>query len=192
MAIDYMDSNGKLVKSGKVWTDVMVRTESDLSALNWIYHPGTMAYAPGQLHGWQLAASGNWVQCAGKEVKTVAIDYVDSSGKLVRCGKAWPEVMVRSSGDLTAIAGIYHPGTLAYTAGHTQEWQLTAGRQWVAKIALDPETAAAQAAASAERAAEDAADAAAQAAAASASVQGLAGWSLTREADDTVTIDYNE
>ena len=52
---------------------------------------------------------------------------------------------------------------------------------WVQQI-LDS-AAAAQAAATA---------AAASAAQAAASVQGLAGWSLTRETDETVTIDYNE
>lgn len=120
----------------------------------------------------------------------MAIDYIDSSGKLIRCGRVWPDVMVRAENDLPRLNGIYLPGTLAFTAGHLQEWQLSADGAWVPKVALDPETAAAQAAASAQRAANDAAAAAAQASAASANTEGLRGWSLTKENDDTVTIDY--
>ncbi len=134
----------------------------------------------------------------------MAIDYIDSSGKLVRCGRVWPDVMVRTENDLDLLAGIYLPGTLVFTAGHLQEWQLAADGSWVPKVALDPETAAAQAAASALRAASDAATAAndasaaesfaataaAQATAANTNTEGLRGWSLTKEADETVTIDY--
>ncbi len=134
----------------------------------------------------------------------MAIDYIDSSGKLVRCGRVWPDVMVRTENDLDLLAGIYLPGTLVFTAGHLQEWQLAADGSWVPKVALDPETAAAQAAASALRAASDAATAAndasaaesfaataaAQATAANMNTEGLRGWSLTKEADETVTIDY--
>lgn len=134
----------------------------------------------------------------------MSIDYIDSSGKLVRCGRIWPDVMVRTEDDLDLLAGKYLPGTLVFTAGHLQEWQLAADGSWVPKIALDPETAAAQAAASAQRAASDAATAAngasqaqsaaaealAQATAASQNTEGLRGWSLTKEADETVTIDY--
>ena len=134
----------------------------------------------------------------------MAIDYIDSSGKLVRCGRVWPDVMVRTENDLPILTGKYLPGTLVFTAGHLQEWQLAADGTWVPKVALDPETAAAQAAASAQRAASDAATAAndasqaasdaataaAQATAANTNTEGLRGWSLTKEADETVTIDY--
>ena len=127
----------------------------------------------------------------------MSIDYIDSSGKLVRCGRIWPDVMVRTEDDLGLLSGKYLPGTLVFTAGHLQEWQLAADGSWVPKIALDPETAAAQAAASAQRAANGAsqaqsaaAEALVQATAASQNTEGLRGWSLTKEADETVTIDY--
>lgn len=118
------------------------------------------------------------------------IDYIDSSGRLIRFHGPEPDVMVRTESDLAILAGKYLPGTLAFTAGHLQEWQLAADGSWVPKVALDPETAAAQAAASAQRAAADARLAAESAEAAESNTAGLAGWSLTKEADDTVSIDY--
>lgn len=120
------------------------------------------------------------------------VDYIDASGKLVRCHRVDPDVMVRTEADLTILAGQYPPATLAFTAGHLQEWQLAADGTWVPKVALDPETAAAQAAASAQRAATDARLAAEQATSAATNTAGLRGWSLTKEQDDTVSIDYTE
>lgn len=121
----------------------------------------------------------------------MSMDYVNSSGKIVKCGQVWPDVMVRTSSDLTLLNN-YNPGTIAFTAGHLQEWQRAADGTWVEMASPDPEHAAQQAAASAMRAADDAAAANASAAAAQANTAGLQGWSLTKESDDTVSIDYTE
>ena len=91
--------------------------------------------------------------------------------------------MVRTEADLSKLPATYKPGTLAYTPGHAQEWQKAQDSTWEPIATGDSEAAAAQASAAAQRAATAAQQAA-------ASTAGLQGWSLTKEDDDTVTIDY--
>lgn len=55
-------------------------------------------------------------------------DYVDVSGNLVKNDDA-KMVMVRSKADFDVI-GSYRPGTIAYTAGFKNMWQLDASGEW--------------------------------------------------------------
>ena len=55
-------------------------------------------------------------------------DYVDSNGNIVKNDDA-KTVMVRSKLDLPLFSG-YNPGTLAYTAGFKNIWQLDASGEW--------------------------------------------------------------
>lgn len=55
-------------------------------------------------------------------------DYVDGSGNLVKNDDA-KMVMVRSKADLDLLEG-YRPGTIAYTAGFKNMWQLDTGGEW--------------------------------------------------------------
>ena len=55
-------------------------------------------------------------------------DYVDGSGNLVKNDDA-KMVMVRNKADLD-ILGSYRPGTIAYTAGFKNIWQLDASSEW--------------------------------------------------------------
>ena len=55
-------------------------------------------------------------------------DYVDGSGNLVKNDDA-KMVMVRNKADLD-ILGSYRPGTIAYTAGFKNMWQLDASSEW--------------------------------------------------------------
>ena len=45
-------------------------------------------------------------------------------------GEAAKAVMVESSDDLTALAGMVSPGSIAYTAGYGSVWQLDAAGSW--------------------------------------------------------------
>ena len=183
MARDYIDSTGKLVRSYAPMPEVVVRSEADLATISAIYKPGTIAYTAGELSAWQLSAGRQWAAYAGRVREAGMVDYIDSTGKLIKTLSPTPSVMVRTEADLTMISAIYKPGTIAYTAGREQEWQLAPDGTWEPIATGDSEAAAAQASAAAQRAATAATQAA-------ASTAGLAGWSLTKEADDTVTIDY--
>lgn len=55
-------------------------------------------------------------------------DYVDGNGNLVKNDDA-KMVMVRNKADLN-ILGSYRPGTIAYTAGFKNMWQLDASSEW--------------------------------------------------------------
>lgn len=55
-------------------------------------------------------------------------DYVDGNGNLVKNDDA-KMVMVRNKADLD-ILGSYRPGTIAYTAGFKNMWQLDASSEW--------------------------------------------------------------
>lgn len=55
-------------------------------------------------------------------------DYVDGNGNLVKNDDA-KMVMVRNKADLD-ILGNYRPGTIAYTAGFKNMWQLDASSEW--------------------------------------------------------------
>ena len=59
-------------------------------------------------------------------------DYVDGNGNLVKNDDA-KMVMVRSKADLDVIVG-YRPGTIAYTAGFKNMWQLDASGEWQAIV----------------------------------------------------------
>ena len=59
-------------------------------------------------------------------------DYVDVGGNLVKNDDA-KMVMVRSKADLDVIVG-YRPGTIAYTAGFKNMWQLDASGEWQAIV----------------------------------------------------------
>lgn len=62
-------------------------------------------------------------------------DYVDNNGNIVKNDDA-KTVMVRSKLDLPLFSG-YNPGTLAYTAGFKNIWQLDAGGEWKTIIEED-------------------------------------------------------
>lgn len=74
-------------------------------------------------------------------VKPISIgDYVDSAGDLVQ-GVPSGGVMVRSVDDLANLpAGVYEPGTMAYTAGYKGMWQLAADGTWVDMLADEEAT----------------------------------------------------
>ena len=55
-------------------------------------------------------------------------DYVDGNGNLVKNDDA-KMVMVRNKADLNML-GSYRPGTIAYTAGFKNMWQLDASSEW--------------------------------------------------------------
>ena len=55
-------------------------------------------------------------------------DYVDGNGNLVKNDDA-KMVMIRDKADLD-ILGSYRPGTIAYTAGFKNMWQLDASNEW--------------------------------------------------------------
>ena len=55
-------------------------------------------------------------------------DYVDGNGNLVKNDDA-KMVMVRNKADLN-ILGSYRPGTIAYTAGFKNMWQLDSSSEW--------------------------------------------------------------
>lgn len=55
-------------------------------------------------------------------------DYVDGNGNLVKNDDA-KMVMVRNKADLDML-GSYRPGTIAYTAGFKNMWQLDASSEW--------------------------------------------------------------
>lgn len=55
--------------------------------------------------------------------------YVDADGALVT-GKEAMAVMVTDEDDLTALAGEVNPGSIAFTAGFKQAWQLKADGTW--------------------------------------------------------------
>ena len=55
-------------------------------------------------------------------------DYVDGNGNLVKNDDA-KMVMVRNKADLD-IFGSYRSGTIAYTAGFKNMWQLDASSEW--------------------------------------------------------------
>ncbi len=57
-----------------------------------------------------------------------AQDVVTSAG--IRRGVPTTAVMVRSESDLSGLSG-YAPGTIAYMAGYTHMWQLSAGGDWI-------------------------------------------------------------
>ena len=52
-----------------------------------------------------------------------------SDGVLYR-GREATAVMVESEDDLTALAGLVHPGSIAFTAGFAAAWQLAADGTW--------------------------------------------------------------
>ena len=60
-----------------------------------------------------------------------ALDYVDSSGKLVRFAPV-QGVMITTDTDLDRLPNVYEAGTLAFTAGFTHLWQLGADGSWTA------------------------------------------------------------
>lgn len=62
-------------------------------------------------------------------------DYVDNNGNIIKNDDA-KTVMVRSKLDLPLFSG-YNPGTLAYTAGFKNIWQLDAGGEWKTIIEED-------------------------------------------------------
>lgn len=62
-------------------------------------------------------------------------DYVDNNGNIVKNDDA-KTVMVRSKFDLPLFSG-YNPGTLAYTAGFKNIWQLDASGEWKTIIEED-------------------------------------------------------
>lgn len=51
-------------------------------------------------------------------------------GELYR-GREGTAVMVESSGDLEVLAGILNPGSIAFTAGFGNAWQLNTAGEWV-------------------------------------------------------------
>lgn len=55
-------------------------------------------------------------------------DYVDSNGRIIRNDDA-KMVMVRNKSDLDLLND-YRPGTIAYTAGFKNMWQLDADGEW--------------------------------------------------------------
>lgn len=55
-------------------------------------------------------------------------DYVDGNGNLVKNDDA-KMVMIRNKADLDML-GSYRPGTIAYTAGFKNMWQLDASSEW--------------------------------------------------------------
>jgi len=60
--------------------------------------------------------------------KTGQVDYVQN-GQLYRGGNA-PSVMVTAKADLAQLPDIYPPGTVAYTCGFKNMWQLGADGEW--------------------------------------------------------------
>ena len=64
------------------------------------------------------------------EVKELGvIDYVNSDGTLIRQSPC-SAVMVRTSSDLSDLIGIVAPGSIAFTAGGGDKWQLSAAGTW--------------------------------------------------------------
>lgn len=66
------------------------------------------------------------------------MDYVGSDGKLHR-GVTARTVMVTDGDDLAELPADYLPGTIAYTAGLADAWQLDAEGTWVRIIGEDEE-----------------------------------------------------
>ena len=64
------------------------------------------------------------------------VDYVDSSGDLHIHNKV-AEVIVTAKTDLAGLSG-YNVGTIAYTAGLANIWQLDASGEWVAILEEPP------------------------------------------------------
>ena len=56
------------------------------------------------------------------------VDYVDSNGDMHLHVKT-PNVMVRNYSDLSGLT-VYTPGTIAFTAGYNNMWQLDASGTW--------------------------------------------------------------
>lgn len=65
--------------------------------------------------------------------KTEYYDYIGSDGKLYKNQQS-EAVLVTAESDLSEIPDIYSPGTIAYTAGWTAAWQLSAAGTWVSMI----------------------------------------------------------
>lgn len=57
------------------------------------------------------------------------IKFIDSDGALV-AGSEASAVMITSEDDLEELAGLVQPGSIAFTAGMTDAWQLGADGTW--------------------------------------------------------------
>lgn len=58
------------------------------------------------------------------------MDYVDTNGELIRCGKPNGPILIRTADDLALLAGLYAPGAVAMTPGGGQMWQLGPDGAW--------------------------------------------------------------
>ena len=64
-------------------------------------------------------------------------DYIKNG--IVEQGRQARMVLVNSENDLEALGPYgYEPGTLAYTAGFAQMWQLSASGEWVSVFGQQP------------------------------------------------------
>lgn len=78
-----------------------------------------------------MAIDAYRVEPYGAQPVASKYDYIDKDSKL-KMAENLKSVMVNAETDLAEIKEMYKPGTIAYTAGFQQVWQLDASGEWVA------------------------------------------------------------